>query len=292
MTEIPEHLLKRSRERREAAGLPTEGGAAGGASTSSTPAPVAATPAKPAAAPAPAPQAAPPPKPVPAYVQAAQTRRKMPFWAMGALSLLPVWGFLYVRGLTPSTEVVEGPMGIGAEVYASCSTCHGATGAGGAGRPLNNGEVLLTFPNIEDQLNMVYTGSQAFELAGLPIYGDPDRPGGAHEPGWGKGAYMPQQGEKYGGALTEPRSSAQCATSGSRSAAPTRPATRPRSSRSGAPPRPRCSSPSRKARRSTPSKVSAPILAPLSCPPKAEHPAVHPATDSGIYSGIYLAIGA
>ena len=205
MTEIPEHLLKRSRERREAAGLPTEGGAAGGASTSSSPAPVAATPAKAAATPAPAAPkaAAPKPKPVPAYVQAAQTRRKMPFWAMGALSLVPVWGFLYVRGLTPETEVVEGPMGIGAEVYGTCSTCHGAAGAGGAGRPLNNGEVLLTFPNIEDQLNMVYTGSLAFEQAGLPIYGDPNREGGAHEPGWGKGAYMPQQGANYGGALSE-----------------------------------------------------------------------------------------
>ena len=204
MTEIPEHLLKRSRERREAAGLPTEGGAAGGASTSS-PAPVAATPAKAAAAPAPAAPkaAAPKPKPVPPYIQAAQARRKMPFWAMGALSLVPVWGFLYVRGLTPEEKVVEGPMGIGAEVYATCSTCHGAAGGGGAGRQLNNGEVLLTFPNIEDQLNMVYTGSLAYETAGFAIYGNPDRPGGAHEPGWGKGAYMPAQGAGYGGALTE-----------------------------------------------------------------------------------------
>lgn len=207
MTEIPEHLLKRSRERRSAAGLPSEGGAAGGDASSSTPAPAAATPAKAAAAPAPAKPAAsapPPPKPVPAYVQAAQTRRKMPFWAMGALSLLPVWGFLYVRGLTPETEVVEGPLGIGAEVYGSCSTCHGVDGGGGAGRPLNNGEVLLTFPNIEDMLNFVYTGSQAFELAGLPIYGDPNREGGAHQPGWdGRGSYMPQQGSTKGGALTD-----------------------------------------------------------------------------------------
>jgi mono/diheme cytochrome c family protein len=204
VTEIPEHLLKRSRERREAAGLPTEGGEA----AATTPTPAAATPAKAAAAPAPAkaaaPAAPPPPKPVPAYVQAATTRRKMPFWAMSALGLLPIWGVLYARGLTPSEETLSGPLAVGEEVYGSCSSCHGADGAGGVGRPLSNGEVLLTFPRIEDMLNLVYTGSQAYAQAGLDIYGDPNREGGAHQVGYdGRGAYMPQQGSAAGGALSD-----------------------------------------------------------------------------------------
>lgn len=203
MTEIPEHLLKRSRERRAASGDAADGGEA----SANTPAPVAATPAK-AAAPTPAkaaaPAAPPPPKPVPAYIQAATTRKKMPFWAMGALSMLPLWGFMYVRGLTPEEVQAEGPMAIGETVYASCSACHGAGGGGGVGRPLSNGEVLKTFPRIEDMLNLVYTGSQAYAQAGLAVYGNPDREGGAHQPGYdGKGAYMPQQGADYGGALTD-----------------------------------------------------------------------------------------
>ncbi len=203
VTEIPEHLLKRSRERRQAMGLPSDGEPA--ADTPSTPSAASPAPVK-AAAPTPAkaapaaPAAPPPPKPDPPYVAAAKNRRKMPYWAMTALGLLPLWGFLYVRGLTPEEVVVEGPMGVGAEEYvAVCATCHGVAGGGGAGRPLANGEVLKTFPQIEDQLNMVYTGSQAYALANLPFYGDPNREGGGHVPGWGKGAYMPAQG----GVLTD-----------------------------------------------------------------------------------------
>src|SRR3954453_4545646 len=89
MTEVPEHLLARSRARREAAGLatPSESGA--------TPAPSAAsesTAVEPAAAATPAPATAPPPppppKPDPPYVQAYKERKKIPFWAMPALLAL------------------------------------------------------------------------------------------------------------------------------------------------------------------------------------------------------------
>ncbi len=202
MTEIPEHLLKRSRERRQAAGLPTEGGAQSGEAPTAPAAPAAApakkaaaTPAKPAG-----PVAPPPPKPDPPYIAAAKRRRKTPFWAMTALGLLPLWGFLYVRGLTPESKAVEGPMGVGAGIYAgSCASCHGADGGGGAGRPLSKGEVVKTFPHIEDQLNFVYNGTQGYLLAGMTTFGDPNREGGAQELGWGRGAAMPAQS----GALTE-----------------------------------------------------------------------------------------
>ena len=127
----------------------------------------------------------------------------MPFWAMGALSLLPIWGFIYVRGVQPIERKVVGPLGEGAAVYANCQSCHGPDGAGGAGRPLKDGEVLKTFPKIEDQLNFVYNGSAKYKAAGVAVIGDPNRAGGAHTPLAYNGNPMPQQGSKAGGALTD-----------------------------------------------------------------------------------------
>ena len=176
MTEIPEHLLKRSRERREAAS-----GGASSSSSDATPATTSSTPAvaKPAA---PAVASAPVPKPDPSYVVAAKSRKKIPFWAMATLSLLPLWAFMYMIALKPQEKTVEGPLAIGEAVFGSCAGCHGAAGQGGAGRVFAGGEVLKTFPKIEDMLNFVYTGSQAFVAAEIPYYGNPDREGGAHAP--------------------------------------------------------------------------------------------------------------
>ncbi len=197
MTEIPEHLLKRSRERRAAAGGGGEGAAsdAPAAAVERAAAPV---PAK-AAAPKEAPKAPPPPKPDPPYVVAAKRRRRIPFWAMATLSLLPVWAFLYVRSVTEAEVVVEGPIGLGAEVYNQCSSCHAANGQGGAGRPLWQGSVLATFPRIEDMLNFVYVGSQQYVSQGVESFGDPNREGGAHVPLAYNGAPMPG----FGGQLTD-----------------------------------------------------------------------------------------
>jgi mono/diheme cytochrome c family protein len=202
VTEIPEHLLKRSKERRQA----LDPSAASDASPASAPAesgavPAVATPAAAPAAPATPPSAPPPPRvPVDSpVVAAAKSRRRIPFWAMAVLSLLPVWGFMYVLSVTESEEVVEGPLGLGAEVYNQCSSCHLANGQGGAGRPLWQGSVLATFPRIEDMLNFVYTGSQPYVAAGFESFGDPDREGGAHAPLAYNGAPMPG----FGGALTD-----------------------------------------------------------------------------------------
>jgi len=198
VTEIPEHLLKRSRDRRAAAGGGEPSGAeapAGGAverAASTQPVPA-------AAAPKAAPAAPPPPKPDPPYVAAAKSRRRIPFWAMATLSLLPVWAFLYLRSVTESEEVVEGPIGLGAEVYNQCSSCYMPNGQGGAGRPLWQGSVLATFPRIEDMLNFVYAGSQEYVSAGIESFGDPQREGGAHAPLAYNGAPMPG----FGGQLTE-----------------------------------------------------------------------------------------
>jgi mono/diheme cytochrome c family protein len=173
VTEIPEHLLKRSKERRAAQG----GDAAAGDASAFTPATVASsTPAVAAraAAPAKAAPAAPPPrKPDPPYVAAAKSRKKIPFWAMATISLLPIWGFMYVQGLKPEAKVVAGPIGAGQKVYSNCALCHGGGGGGGVGRSFQNGALEKTFPHIEDQLNLVYTGSQAYrDTINMP-YGDP-----------------------------------------------------------------------------------------------------------------------
>ena len=114
------------------------------------------------------------------YVQAAKQRRKIPFWAMATLSLMPLWGFMYVRALTETAEAVEGPLGVGAEMYSSCASCHGAAGGGGVGYAFSGGEVLETFPHIEDQVRYVYYGTEGYNAAGVEIYGNPDREGGAH----------------------------------------------------------------------------------------------------------------
>ncbi len=210
MTEIPEHLLKRSRERRAALGIGGDdgGGDAPAAATPATPAttgdaaPAAAAPSAPAGRKAAAaPPAAPPPKPDPAYVVAAKSRPKVPYWAMGALSLLPIWMFMYVRAVTEPPDVVEGPIGIGDESFGGCAACHLGDGAGANGRQLNGGEVLLTFPHIEDQIRFVLHGSDRYQLAGVEIPGDPNREGGPHPAG--AFGVMPPQGALYGGDYTD-----------------------------------------------------------------------------------------
>ncbi len=196
MTEIPEHLLNRSKARREAASGESSSGSTPAVPASSTPATT--TPATPAEAPKPKPA-----EPDPHYVAAAKARPKIPFWAMTALSLLPLWALVYLLALTPEDKVVEGPLAMGTAVYSGCAGCHGADGAGGAGQVLYQGEVMKTFPHIEDMLNFVYNGSQRYVAAGLATYGNPDRDGGAHKPLGYNGNPMPQQGEKAGGGLSE-----------------------------------------------------------------------------------------
>ena len=181
MTEIPEHLLKRSKERRAAMGLPGgEGDAAASAPSESTPtpaaetAPVAARAAMPAVAAPP-----PPPKPVPPYVAAAEQRRRIPFWAMPVIALLPIWGLLYMDAMkTP--PVNDDVLLNGEALYvAKCSSCHGVNGEGGTGAKLSQGEVLKTFKDPADMIMWIYLGA---DKGARPdgSYGDATRPGGAH----------------------------------------------------------------------------------------------------------------
>jgi mono/diheme cytochrome c family protein len=195
LTEVPEHLLARSRARRAALGL--GGDDAGGAdaapaaseATGSDVATVGATAPAVAASAVPAEVAPTAPEPLPPYVEAAVRRKKVPVWAMPVIAFLPVWGVLYAQSLTkPETSVVS-QLDAGADIYNSkCSSCHGGAGGGGVGRKLADGEVLKTFPDIEQQMEFVKQGDAGFDGVG---YGDPNREGGQHIGGSFGSARMP-----------------------------------------------------------------------------------------------------
>lgn len=185
MTEIPEHLLKRSKERRAALGLPGgEGGSDAGSGDGGGDAPKAEV-AKAAPAPAPAKveeKPPPPPKPKPAYIQAAESRKRIPYWAMPVIALLPVWAFVYAEGISPPPNTDEA-LAHGAEVYNSCSSCHGANGGGGTGAQLNEGEVLATYPDPVAMMEWIHLGAADWVGGTSGPYGDPDREGGPHDAG-------------------------------------------------------------------------------------------------------------
>jgi len=178
VTEVPEHLLKRSKDRRASldGGTPapaTDAAPAAESAAVEKAAPAAAAPAAvtPAAA----------PEPVPPYVEAAIKRKKIPFWAMPVLAFLPLWAVIYIGGLSPASSGAPSQLSTGQSLYAAnCAGCHGAGGGGGVGRPMTDGALVATFPDIIGQLDFVWLGSNGTGPAGTP-YGDPAREGGQHK---------------------------------------------------------------------------------------------------------------
>ena len=183
MTEVPEHLLARSRARRAA--LTGEGGdeaptAAVEPAAAATPAaadetPGASTPAVTAAA---APAAI---EPSPPWVEAANKRKKIPFWAVPVLAFLPLWGVIYALTLDPPTAK-NSPITLGNEVYAGkgCSGCHGAAGGGNGNIPALIGDTAVTkvWPTPAKQVAWIALGSDGWKKAGqttmengLPVKG-------------------------------------------------------------------------------------------------------------------------
>ena len=195
MTEIPEHLLKRSRERRaamgdgEAGGDAETGGGDSGASASSQ-APAKAAAATPAAMPAhPAPAETPPPPPPSPMVEAYRSRPKIPFWAMPVLAAIPVWAYVYAGTLSPP-PAGDGPEVVGEELYASngCVGCHGASGGGGVGPAFSSGAIYETFPDFETHLQWVRLGSAGWQAEVGDTYGAADKPVNGGMPGFGEDA--------------------------------------------------------------------------------------------------------
>ena len=194
MTEVPEHLLKKAAEARARLSGQAPPDAGESAAPSSEPAADAAPVPATTAAPAPAvPEEPAAPEPVAPYVQAAETRTKVPVWVIPVLIFLPFWAIFYVGYLENPPAAPEGLAYEGAEIYSGqCAGCHGGGGGGGSGRQLNGGEVLLTFPSLASgaaydglagHLHWVANGTAGSQAEGLLVYGDPDRPGGAHAPG-------------------------------------------------------------------------------------------------------------
>jgi mono/diheme cytochrome c family protein len=188
VTEIPEHLLKRSKERRAALGLPGGEGGDAPAPAGDAPVPAESAPAETApvaarAAAAPVPAAPPPPPPPPPpHVQAAQNRKRIPYWAMPVIVLLPLWAVIYYNAVKVP-PVNDDVLTQGAAVYASggCGGCHGPTGAGGTGPQLSGGEVLKTWPDPVGMMQWIHLGANAWtDDAAKADYGDPKRPGGPH----------------------------------------------------------------------------------------------------------------
>jgi mono/diheme cytochrome c family protein len=183
LTEVPEYLLRRSRERREALGLDTGGGDAPAASDAPPPASgPAAAPAVAATGPAAPAVSEPEPSPPapPTYVAPAGPRSGIPAWMFPVLAILPLWAVVYVGALAPPDKAENlTPIQLGAQVFAAnCASCHGANGEGVGVNPKLAGEVLLTFPNEADHVKWVQTGSQTKPKG--TVYGDPNRAGGAH----------------------------------------------------------------------------------------------------------------
>lgn len=163
-----------------------EGDSSGGDSASSA-APAKAEAAAPAAAsmpahPAPADEPpAPPPSPM---VEAYNNRRKIPFWAMPVLAIIPVWAYIYVGTLDPPPEG-PGPAQLGAEEYAAgCAGCHGGAGGGGVGPAFTNGAIFETWPTFEDHFEWVRLGSSGWAEENGSTYGANDKPVNGGMPGF------------------------------------------------------------------------------------------------------------
>jgi hypothetical protein len=186
LTEIPEHLLQRTRSRRSALGLGGgDDGAAADAGGGSAPAAagggaVAAAPAGkvPTADFATSAKSRPAAKAPAPHVVAATTRGRIPIWAMPMLAFLPVWAVLYVGTLSEADLGGMTALELGSEVYGAqgCAGCHGAGGGGGAGPAFTNGAVLTTFPDPADHIRWVQLGAKGWKTEFGPTYGAQGKP--------------------------------------------------------------------------------------------------------------------
>ena len=216
MTEIPEHLLKRSRERRAALGLPTDGGEATagrrrrrggerlgpGGRRPVEPGRRRPRPRRPGGPPAAAAGGTAAPAGSALRRRGQAPRKKIPFWAMPVARPAAALGAASTPwALKPPEKVVAGPLGEGKTVFATCASCHGEHRRGRRRPPAQQRR------GPEDVPDSSRTRRRSSTRAARPyagkIYGDPNRPGGPHQGGSFNGSFMPQQGAKYGGALTD-----------------------------------------------------------------------------------------
>jgi mono/diheme cytochrome c family protein len=115
------------------------------------------------------------------YVQAAKNRRRVPYWAMPVLAMMPLWGYVFVRTLEPPPSGETDPFVLGAEVYTRCSSCHGGGGEGGAGPAFADGAVQESWPDWRDHAMWVRLGSDGWPA---DTYGANDTPKAGGMPAW------------------------------------------------------------------------------------------------------------
>lgn len=181
MTEIPEHLLKRSRQAKGKPEASSDAGSAVEATSAAAAAPAASGPPAIAAAAAAIPKdPEPTPEPdLPHYIVAANKRKKLPLWSFLLVAALPLWAISFAG--TMQQPEVEDPLFEEAELAytaaGGCAGCHGAGGGGGIGYKFSDGEIIKTFPEPIDMMAHIARGSGA--ISGEQ-YGNPDREGGAH----------------------------------------------------------------------------------------------------------------
>ena len=182
MTEVPEYLFERSKERRRALGLLSDdGGSSDGGEGAAATTPAVASPAAAArAATGPIAPHVEPPRPLSPAALAGISRDKVPLWVLPVLFLLPIWGFTYVQLLDDDAVAPVTALSTGAQIFATnqCASCHGGGGGGGVGYQLNDGEVLLTFASIDPMLDWIAAGTEDWGVG--TVIGDPNRDGGAH----------------------------------------------------------------------------------------------------------------
>ena len=198
MTEVPDYLLQRSRERRAALGLGGDeggGGAVtpagdGGGDAPATTSAASATPA--VAAPQPIAPGVPDPEPAPPRpnVEAALRRKRIPVWALPVVGLLPLWGYAYAGTLEPPTSDEVTAVEAGGEVYGQCSSCHGAGGEGVSGPALDT--VGETFPDANQHVQWVALGSDGWRQEVGDVYGATEKPVNGGMPGW-ESALTPEE---------------------------------------------------------------------------------------------------
>ena len=131
-------------------------------------------------------------EPVTPWVDAAQRRHRIPFWAVPVLALLPLWAVAYALTLDRPTPTEPRPLELGAQVYdQSCAFCHGSAGEGVGSTPALVGEHATpsVFPTPAEQVGWVALGSNGYRAAGRDTYGS-----GAPRPVGGAGV-MPSWAE-------------------------------------------------------------------------------------------------
>ena len=168
MSEIPEHLLKRSKQAKAAklgGEAPTETDSSTTAVTPSAGASAvqSSAPAEVVIPTADLPYLEPEPETnqeEPEYITAAKSRKKIPMWALPAVAGLPIWAWGFAGTIQEPER--EDPLFIEAAAWYSdkgCSGCHGANGGGGLGYAFTGGSIVETFPEPIDHIVHVARGS-------------------------------------------------------------------------------------------------------------------------------------